>query len=143
MAHFFVDYIINDNLGRIANAFIAFADFEYNGASCEQCLKLAELHSIAVDFIKSGIPAHFPYNLQPDLIPSFMENGYKKSYESEKILGKIHRECNSKLLLSSHHPSNRIDEDLLIPGFQEYVADGMMWLNGYNWDLWHIMIHYG
>ena len=144
MSNFFVDYMINDNLGKIANAFIAFADFEEEGASCKQCIALSELHSTAVDFIKSGIPADFPHNLQPDLVPSFMENKFKKVYDSEKILGKIYRECESKLLPTKFITKCvEFDSDLCVPGFENYVLDGTKWMSCYNYDLWELMKHYG
>lgn len=58
---FFVDYIQNDNLGKIANAHLVWADRSNDlGARCQQCLQLAALHSKAVDFPKSGVPAKFP-----------------------------------------------------------------------------------
>lgn len=43
----------------IANAHLAWADKSPIGARCEECFKLAELHSTAVDFCKSGVPAEF------------------------------------------------------------------------------------
>lgn len=44
----------------IANAHLVFADLSDDGAKCEPCLQLAALHSKAVDFPKSGVPAVFP-----------------------------------------------------------------------------------
>lgn len=57
---FFMDYLKNDNLGMIAIAHLVWADLSEDGARCEQCLELASLHSKAVDFPKSGVPAEFP-----------------------------------------------------------------------------------
>lgn len=57
---FFVDYVINDNLGMIANAHLVWADKSPVGARCKECIQLAALHSTAVDFCKSGVPAEFP-----------------------------------------------------------------------------------
>lgn len=53
-ADFFVDYIQNDHLGRIANAHCALADCLPDGAKSPACIKLAKLHSTAVDFAKTG-----------------------------------------------------------------------------------------
>lgn len=58
----FLDHARQDNLGRIAMLWLDHAVKERN-ASCEACLQLAELHSIAVDFPKSGIPAIIPKGL--------------------------------------------------------------------------------
>ena len=43
IGNFFVDYIINDNLGQIANSQMVHADFSQNGASCDECLELAKM----------------------------------------------------------------------------------------------------
>lgn len=60
IAHF-INHAINDNLGQIAMMWLDYA--AKNGADCEACLKLAGLHSIAVDFPKSGKPATIPKDL--------------------------------------------------------------------------------
>lgn len=45
---FFVNYINNDNLGQIANAHLATADFSPLGARDGKCIRLAQKHSEAV-----------------------------------------------------------------------------------------------
>lgn len=50
-------------------------------------LYLAELHSKAVDYPKTGDPAGFSAKLQPRKWPHFMEK--RHSYKSEKALGQI------------------------------------------------------
>jgi hypothetical protein len=57
----FISFIKADNLGRIAMMWQDYA--AKNGANCSECLALAALHSIAVDFAKSGIPAMIPREL--------------------------------------------------------------------------------
>lgn len=44
----------NDNVGQIANNWVAFADREPLGIYSPECLALAELYSKAVDFPKTG-----------------------------------------------------------------------------------------
>jgi hypothetical protein len=51
----FVDFVKNDNLGKISTWLIAQADLK--GADCTECEELAQLHSMAVDFPKTGVPA--------------------------------------------------------------------------------------
>lgn len=56
MTEFFVNFMQNDQLGRIAILHQVFADQDSRGTHSETCLQLAELHSNAVDFSKSGVP---------------------------------------------------------------------------------------
>lgn len=110
---FFVDFMQNDQLGRIASLHQVLADL--NGTTSPDCLLLAELHSTAVDFSKSGVPVDVkkipraaPY--RPDFVaPSAstkVEKGIKRPtdltepsegdqkyryYESDRILGKLYR----------------------------------------------------
>ncbi|EXJ58741.1 hypothetical protein A1O7_06171 [Cladophialophora yegresii CBS 114405] len=56
MTDFFITFMATDQLGRIANQHKYLADQRENGTLDPDCIKLAELHSTAVDFSKSGIP---------------------------------------------------------------------------------------
>lgn len=97
VANFFVEYIQNDKLGVIANAHVVFTDKEPDGIMSRKCLKLADLHSVAVDFAKTGVAAKIPPELLPrnvrDQYPDFMGKHAKLSYTSKKILGKLYRAC--------------------------------------------------
>jgi RNA dependent RNA polymerase len=53
-------------------------------------LRLATLHSHAVDYPKSGIPARMSKTLVPRIWPHFMERKQKKSYKSDRILGQLY-----------------------------------------------------
>lgn len=57
MTDFFVTFMENDQLGRIATLHQTLADQMPLGTSDPACLLLAELHSKAVDFSKTGIAA--------------------------------------------------------------------------------------
>jgi hypothetical protein len=52
----FLTFMEQDQLGRIANIHLTIADQKPLGTFDPDCLVLAELHSIAVDFSKTGIP---------------------------------------------------------------------------------------
>lgn len=54
MASFFIDFIKQDCLGVVATRHMILADQMAEGTLHSDCLKLAELHSTAVDFSKSG-----------------------------------------------------------------------------------------
>ena len=138
---FFVDYIKNDNLGRIANAWLVWADF--NGATCSECLQLATLHFVAVDFAKSGVPASLPRELRPKKYPSFMENPFKEQYESTSVLGKIYRAAKYREHVDHRRASLEPDRRLLFPGYQRHLSEAFELLEEYNDRLWGIMSHYG
>jgi RNA dependent RNA polymerase len=56
MTDFFIKFMETDQLGRIATAHQVLADQKPLGTLDPDCKRLAELHSIAVDFSKTGIP---------------------------------------------------------------------------------------
>ncbi|GKT62364.1 RNA-dependent RNA polymerase [Colletotrichum tofieldiae] len=85
---FFVRYIQNDCLALVAIAHLAQADRSRAGAKDRRCLKLAELHSKAVDYVKTADPANFPPDLRPERWPHFMNR--RKTYRSSSALGQIY-----------------------------------------------------
>ncbi|RFU28144.1 hypothetical protein B7463_g8205, partial [Scytalidium lignicola] len=112
---FFVRYMKNDTLPTIAHAHIAQADALDLGVKDAKCLfsspipspfplsdtlylppylglELAELHSRAVDYVKSGRPAEMPKHLRPRKWPHFMGKRHKETstYHSTKILGQLY-----------------------------------------------------
>ncbi len=93
IGEFFVTYMKNDSLGQIAHAHLAQADFQADGVNDEKCLALAELHSKAVDFPKSGLPAEMSRELKPRTWPHFMEKKHlpeHQIYRSNKVLGMLY-----------------------------------------------------
>ena len=89
MIDFYYDYLQNDFLGRIAHAHLGAADFLDLGVESEECLKLLHLHSMAVDYPKTGIPAIMPRELERTDWPHYMEKK-SKSYHSYKVLGNLY-----------------------------------------------------
>lgn len=87
---FFCDYLQNDFLGRIAHAHLAAADFLNEGIRSQTCLELVGLHSMAVDYPKTGVPARMPRALERNQWPHFMEKKGRQPYHSKKILGKLY-----------------------------------------------------
>lgn len=90
---FFVTYMKNDCLPRIAHAHLAWADRLEDGVNEEKCIRLAQLHSDAVDYNKTGIPANMTRTLQPRKWPHFMEKRHKPKeqiYHSNKVLGQLY-----------------------------------------------------
>ncbi|KAH6716299.1 RNA dependent RNA polymerase-domain-containing protein [Leptodontidium sp. MPI-SDFR-AT-0119] len=90
---FFVRFMKNDSLPSIAHAHLANSDFLHRGVKDPKCLKLAALHSKAVDYVKTGEPAEMPKELRARKWPHFMEKKYKPKeaqYHSDKILGLLY-----------------------------------------------------
>ncbi|KAL5332831.1 RNA dependent RNA polymerase-domain-containing protein [Aspergillus crustosus] len=90
---FFVTYMKNDSLPRIAHAHLAWGDFLDNGVNEARCMQLAQLHSDAVDYNKTGNPAVLTRKLKPRKWPHFMEKNNKPAryvYHSGKILGQLY-----------------------------------------------------
>jgi len=56
MTNFFVQFMATDQLGRIATLHQVLADQRPTGTADVDCIRLAEMHSTAVDFSKTGIP---------------------------------------------------------------------------------------
>lgn len=72
MAKFFVEFMKTDRLGIIATKHMILADWAVSGSSHPDCRTLARLHSTAVDFSKTGIPARLEeipkmHRYRPDL----------------------------------------------------------------------------
>lgn len=85
---FFVDYMENEFIGRIAHAHMAWADDK--GLESDECLELVQLHSLSVDYAKTGVAAPMERRLERvDGYPHFM-NKKGKSYRSRKVLGKLY-----------------------------------------------------
>ena len=90
---FFVQFMKNDSIGRIANAHLANSDLEEGGAANPKCVELAQLHSTAVDFMKTGVPARMPKSLRPRKYPHFMvskNRAESKIQHSYTALGRLY-----------------------------------------------------
>jgi RNA-dependent RNA polymerase len=93
VGEFFVTYMKNDSLGQIAHAHLAQADQQPGGVTSDVCIELAKLHSQAVDYPKSGIPAVMELTLRPKKWPHFMEKRHLSAnqiYPSKNVLGMLY-----------------------------------------------------
>jgi RNA-dependent RNA polymerase len=147
---YFPKYMLNDNLGIIDNAHKVFADKEPRRAMSGKCIKLAKLHSIAVDFPKSGVVVEVPFNLRPKKYPDFMEKPDKATYKSQSVIGKLFREViDIASCASSINPFTRkvakqyYDSDMEVDGFEVYLSDAFSYKNEYDSKLGNLMDYYG
>ncbi|KAH8917709.1 RdRP-domain-containing protein, partial [Atractiella rhizophila] len=97
VANFVVNYIASDILGLISTTSLAIADQHPLGPSCPDCLELAERHSHAVDFPKTGVPATMNKLPRVEARPDFLRPEYvaerddRAYYDSPRLLGKLFR----------------------------------------------------
>ncbi|XP_057445084.1 probable RNA-dependent RNA polymerase 1 [Lotus japonicus] len=146
----FTHYIVKDTLGVIASAHTVFADTEPKKAMSSSCIELAKLHSIAVDFAKSGVPAEIPQHLRPEKYPDFMEKPHKPSYQSKNIIGQLYREVKNVALQKSlkkrftrKMAMQLYDHDMEVDGFDKYTTIAFEYKNMYDCKLWNLMEYYG
>ncbi|OVA04182.1 RNA-dependent RNA polymerase [Macleaya cordata] len=142
--------MINDSLGIISNAHVVFADKELLKAESDECIELAKLFSIAVDFPKTGIPAEIPSHLRVKEYPDFMEKLDKPTYESKRVIGKLFREVKDIAPHTSNLKSftlevakNSYDLDMEVDGFQDYLDDAYFYKGEYDYKLGNLMDYYG
>lgn len=89
MTDFFVEYMKMDQLAFIATRHLALSDYSDAGVKDSNCKKLAQLHSFAVDYPKSGVPVEVPAHLRKIKWPHFMEKP-TRTYRSKKVLGQLY-----------------------------------------------------
>ncbi|GAN07814.1 RNA-dependent RNA polymerase 1 [Mucor ambiguus] len=143
---FFVNYISNDNLGQIANAHLATADQSPIGARDGRCIRLAQLHSEAVDFPKSGKPAKLTSDLRVQIFPDFMQKKDRESYQSKKVLGQIFRsidKSNYKNYKSTLTSESEFDVRLRVPNMELYIQEARELRATYNNNLSAHMNQFG
>ncbi|XP_043704234.1 probable RNA-dependent RNA polymerase 1 [Telopea speciosissima] len=146
---YFTNYIVNESLGIIANAHTVLADKEPEKAESKNCMELARLFSIAVDFPKTGVPAEIPDHLYVREYPDFMEKLDKPTYESRRVIGKLYREIKFK---ASHTSFTKFtqevarrsyDPDMEVDGFEDYIDDAYYYKGEYDSELGNLMNFYG
>lgn len=137
---FFVDFIINDNLGQICNRHLILADEMEQGAMHPDCVRLSRLASTAVDFPKTGVPvnlqdspkvktyrkpdfmAYRPISLA-DLIEldstdpqdpnlSGTRPDRVKYYRSRKVLGQMYRRVDIESLLTQWNSNSDLIQEI-------------------------------
>ncbi|CAD8165052.1 unnamed protein product [Paramecium pentaurelia] len=92
MFDFLYLYLNSETLGLIDNSHLAWADKSNKIANDPNCLELAELHSDAVDFVKTGKQVNLDTKLLSKIFPDYMEKEKQITYESQTIIGKLYRQ---------------------------------------------------
>lgn len=87
--NFYARFMRENQLGLIANAHLALSDLLPGGVNEKECIRLAQLFNLGVDFPKTGFVPRLPFDLQPESYPDFME--LSGNYQSQKVLGLMYR----------------------------------------------------
>jgi RNA-dependent RNA polymerase len=144
---YFADYIVDENLGVIANAHVVFADKEPLKAESVPCIELAKLFSVAVDFPKTGVSADIPPHLHVKAYPDFMEKLDKETYISKGVIGKLYREikCEDPRIdyFTKEVARNSYDTDLIVEGYEYHIQEAVWFKEDYDFQLGNLMDHYG
>ncbi|XP_034921150.2 probable RNA-dependent RNA polymerase 1 [Populus alba] len=147
---YFTDYLLNDSLGIICNAHTVFADRDPLMARSKECIELARLSSIAVDFPKTGVPAKIPQELRVKDYPDFMEKAAERTYESKRVLGKLFRDVRDFAPDSSPVRSftkemarRSYDPDMEVDGFRDHIEEALHCKSVYDNKLGNMMDYYG
>ncbi|KAM7258329.1 hypothetical protein ACFE04_014070 [Oxalis oulophora] len=147
---FFLEHMVNENLGHICNAHVVHADRSEYGALDENCIELAKLAAIAVDTPKTGEVAKMPYHLKPKLYPDFMGKEEHQSYKSTRILGELYRKIRdaydediSKSSEMGFVPSDiPYDKKLEVSGSDEFIMDAWEQKGSYDSQLLGLLGQY-
>eukprot|EP00029_Vermamoeba_vermiformis_P013257 TRINITY_DN8173_c0_g1_i1.p1 TRINITY_DN8173_c0_g1~~TRINITY_DN8173_c0_g1_i1.p1 ORF type:complete len:944 (-),score=81.25 TRINITY_DN8173_c0_g1_i1:100-2931(-) len=94
--NFFVHYIANDNLGKIANQWLAQCELQERGALSSVAVTLAHKHAISVDFPKTGISATIPEDCKTSVYPDYMGKSPSKSFKAKSFIGQSFRRVTAK-----------------------------------------------
>lgn len=142
--------MISDTLGAISTAHLVHADREPEKALSPKCLQLAALHSMAVDFAKTGAPAEMPRELKLREFPDFMERWEKPMYVSKGPLGKLYRatiefihQANANADYSILQISDAYDDNLVVDGYEAYIEASKSHKEQYLDNMDALMKYYG
>ncbi|ORY08439.1 hypothetical protein K493DRAFT_295028 [Basidiobolus meristosporus CBS 931.73] len=115
---FFIHYVVSDNVGAIANAHLAWADQSPYYTLSNKCVSLCQLHSSS-QLHQDWSSRKASFFFAPKAMAGFYEQ------EPEKI---IHfNQCSGENSYTQHvHLRNaRLDEKLLVPGYEAYIAEAL------------------
>ncbi|XP_041016144.1 RNA-dependent RNA polymerase 1-like [Juglans microcarpa x Juglans regia] len=147
---YFINHMVKDNLGIIRKVHSVFADREPRGVMSYECMELAKLHSIAIDFPKIGIAAEIPPHLYIKEYPDFMEKPNKCTYRSRSVIGNLFREVKAIAPRTSpvkaftlESAKLHYDPDMEVDGFEDFLSDAFRNKSEYDYKLGNLMDYYG
>jgi RNA-dependent RNA polymerase len=107
-------------VGLIATTWLLLADYTPDFVDDKNCLKLADLHSAAVDYPKSGIPVStYGIPRQPPIKPDWYapetvdaDEAAEDYYTSQRALGQLFRDITLPNTISARRPKREDDVNL-------------------------------
>lgn len=150
---FMISFMKNDSLGTIALAHLAWcheAKATMSGvldrrdcrAFSDECMQLAELHSTAVDFAKTGVAAKMPPSLIRKEFPDFMEKTNKPSFTTDAPLSLMYRQVKSSIF--KFMPTTKYDNTLCnVPGMLDWLDFARSLKQEYDREMQRLMKQYG
>ncbi|KAK8758336.1 hypothetical protein V5799_004029 [Amblyomma americanum] len=143
---FLCEYILNDSVGIMSNAHLAWADQLLDGIFSETCMRLAEKISVCLDFAKTGISAALTMAERPQKYPDFMrKRGTKSTYRSVRVLGELFR-LNEALIGSCSLAFTSADFHTVLfeyPGWQKHRSAAKDAMFNYEWMMQKILDQHG
>lgn len=134
---FFIKYMESENLGNIANTHLARADRD--GIYDRKVLDLAQLHSKAVDYPKTGVPASIPQEHRVTEWPDYMDKPEGKSYKSKHAIGQMYRAIVDKKIKDFIPLA---DNRYLKFGYENWIPEARILYKKYAKELRKLMRHY-
>lgn len=145
MITFFGRYIESDQLGVIANAHLVHADAQQKRIFSKQCLDLAQKHSDAVDFPKTGCLVKIPPELRPQSYPRYMHKRDKPLYRSNHVLAALYDQCKAidSTVRTNRQISRSPDDSFLVSGHEYYLDTARELRDFYQGQMRVLMANYG
>ena len=151
VAKFFTDFMMNDELGKIAHRHLALCDIQPMGARDPLALELAKCQAQAVDYPKTGIKpiirAEAIDIVSKNGYPDFMEKKFEESYQSTKTLGELYRHCKEGTFAFEpdvkEHSNIRDDLGFIRQkDYEKYLDDAIIMHEFYKYHIEMIMVKY-
>ncbi|KAH6704064.1 rna-dependent rna polymeras-like protein [Leptodontidium sp. MPI-SDFR-AT-0119] len=119
MTDFFIQFMETDQLGRIAVLHRVMADQEPAGTLHMDCITLAEMHSTAVDFSKTGIPVDM------SRLPRY--NKWRPDFEAPGPHVKIEKQGGLSLEeVDDKDPDDQVDQDDDFSTYRYYESEKIL-----------------
>lgn len=108
--------LYTQNIGIIASSWLIQADQSDQGIFDDACMTLAELHSDAADYPKTGnlvpmkkIPRYALPNMRPDWNAPEIQDGLGLFYQSQRYIGRLYREVQLSVPRTQPPPQNALE----------------------------------